>query len=497
MNHVAIIKTDGGWCASSANARSTYMKYGSSTACLADGEGGFFASQVYEIINDMDMVQDVVAQDEPDYATLDCNDTVTITVNATKLNLNASNLVITKSLSEPQSSWCRPSKMNPNPDAVEFNIRPVNGCLPIIKVTVDHWVGGIGVKCLATHAPTIVAASSLEPSNHLHNYKHYPQDTAVYINYTWTVWVFNGGIAPAAGGPPILRYKSFCLKFSCCFANKYNLTAPYVIPMIEKITRPAIMKQGTFQFKLGYFTPMYLNQLNNPVNVLVPNRVYLKIWMNVFNPNIVVKLLMCWATPDNKPNNLKRYNLIMNGKVVVNPGDPANAVVITKNCKPGDARFDFMSFVWVPVPPPAQMIFVHCMIKICNTLVPGNNCTTDAAVPSGRKRRDVIGGDSDVIGGDSDVIEDQHELVSSGPIIFHQPINACKVATSMFNGGCQGYCTVVARRPVCSCPSGSSLNRNGYNCDVEELLYNDNVIIYVMIFILFIVVAFLYKKLQK
>nr|XP_002125134.1 alpha-tectorin isoform X1 [Ciona intestinalis] len=380
-----------------------------------------------------------------DYATLDCNDTVTIVVNATKLNLNASNLVITKSLSESESTWCRPlMRGGIDPNAVEFQIRPVNGCLPVIK------------------------------------------ETTVYINYTWTVWVYNGGLAPAKGAPPILRYKSFCLKFSCCFANKYNLTAPYVIPMIEKVTRPTIMKQGKFQFKLGYFDQAYGGQLKNPVNVLVPNRVYLKIWMNVFNPNIVVKLLMCWATPDNNPENMKRYSLIMDGKAVMNQGDPADAVVITKNCKPGDARFNFMSFVWVPVPPPAQMIFVHCMVKICNTLVPGNNCTTNATAPSGRKRRDVIGGNSDVI-------EDQHEVVSSGPIIFHQPVSPCKVN----NGGCQGYCTVVARRPVCSCPSGSSLNRDGYSCDVDELLYNDNVIIYVMIFILFGVVAFLYKKQQK
>uniref|UniRef100_H2XWP7 Uncharacterized protein n=1 Tax=Ciona intestinalis TaxID=7719 RepID=H2XWP7_CIOIN len=41
---------DGGWCASSANARTTYKKYGSSAACAADGEGGQWANQVYEII---------------------------------------------------------------------------------------------------------------------------------------------------------------------------------------------------------------------------------------------------------------------------------------------------------------------------------------------------------------------------------------------------------------------------------------------------------------
>ncbi|XP_078492324.1 uncharacterized protein LOC144747801 [Ciona intestinalis] len=40
----------GGWCASSANARSTYKKYGRSTGCAADGEGGNWANQVYEII---------------------------------------------------------------------------------------------------------------------------------------------------------------------------------------------------------------------------------------------------------------------------------------------------------------------------------------------------------------------------------------------------------------------------------------------------------------
>ena len=38
---------NGGWCASSATAPQTYNKYGKSTACKADGEGGPWANQVY------------------------------------------------------------------------------------------------------------------------------------------------------------------------------------------------------------------------------------------------------------------------------------------------------------------------------------------------------------------------------------------------------------------------------------------------------------------
>ena len=38
---------NGGWCASSANARDTYRKYGSSNACAGDGEGGPWANHVY------------------------------------------------------------------------------------------------------------------------------------------------------------------------------------------------------------------------------------------------------------------------------------------------------------------------------------------------------------------------------------------------------------------------------------------------------------------
>ena len=38
---------NGGWCASSANAHDTYSKYGPSTACAGDGEGGPWANQVY------------------------------------------------------------------------------------------------------------------------------------------------------------------------------------------------------------------------------------------------------------------------------------------------------------------------------------------------------------------------------------------------------------------------------------------------------------------
>ena len=39
----------GGWCASSATAKSTYEKYGASTACRPDGKGGGWANHVYEI----------------------------------------------------------------------------------------------------------------------------------------------------------------------------------------------------------------------------------------------------------------------------------------------------------------------------------------------------------------------------------------------------------------------------------------------------------------
>ena len=40
---------DGGWCASSATADKTFDKYGASSACGFDGEGGPWANQVYSI----------------------------------------------------------------------------------------------------------------------------------------------------------------------------------------------------------------------------------------------------------------------------------------------------------------------------------------------------------------------------------------------------------------------------------------------------------------
>ena len=39
----------GGWCASSESACSTYNKYGPSTRCQADSEGGGWANNVYRI----------------------------------------------------------------------------------------------------------------------------------------------------------------------------------------------------------------------------------------------------------------------------------------------------------------------------------------------------------------------------------------------------------------------------------------------------------------
>ena len=40
---------NGGWCAASATAHSTFAKYGQSASCKADGEGGGWANQVYRI----------------------------------------------------------------------------------------------------------------------------------------------------------------------------------------------------------------------------------------------------------------------------------------------------------------------------------------------------------------------------------------------------------------------------------------------------------------
>ena len=40
---------NGGWCASSRLAEETFNKYGRSSACRSDGEGGPWANQVYEL----------------------------------------------------------------------------------------------------------------------------------------------------------------------------------------------------------------------------------------------------------------------------------------------------------------------------------------------------------------------------------------------------------------------------------------------------------------
>jgi len=44
------VEQNGGWCASAATARQTYRRYGGSSACKVDGEGGPWANQVYEIV---------------------------------------------------------------------------------------------------------------------------------------------------------------------------------------------------------------------------------------------------------------------------------------------------------------------------------------------------------------------------------------------------------------------------------------------------------------
>ena len=42
---------DGGWCASSATAKSTFKKYGESTGCNPDGKGSSMANAVYEMMD--------------------------------------------------------------------------------------------------------------------------------------------------------------------------------------------------------------------------------------------------------------------------------------------------------------------------------------------------------------------------------------------------------------------------------------------------------------
>ena len=47
---------NGGWCAASFRAAMTFDKYGNSTACKSDGEGGLWANQVYVIKGDYERV---------------------------------------------------------------------------------------------------------------------------------------------------------------------------------------------------------------------------------------------------------------------------------------------------------------------------------------------------------------------------------------------------------------------------------------------------------
>jgi len=45
-----LLLQNGGQCFSSATARSTYRKHGSSNNCANDGKGGFWANRVYELV---------------------------------------------------------------------------------------------------------------------------------------------------------------------------------------------------------------------------------------------------------------------------------------------------------------------------------------------------------------------------------------------------------------------------------------------------------------
>ena len=55
--HSMFAVQNGGWCAASATAPNTFDKYGKSTACQSDGEGGGWANQVYVIKGKLPLYQ--------------------------------------------------------------------------------------------------------------------------------------------------------------------------------------------------------------------------------------------------------------------------------------------------------------------------------------------------------------------------------------------------------------------------------------------------------
>ena len=55
---------DGGWCAASSSATKTFDKYGKSSACSLDGEGGPGANQVYVIKGQRIVISSIAPNDE-------------------------------------------------------------------------------------------------------------------------------------------------------------------------------------------------------------------------------------------------------------------------------------------------------------------------------------------------------------------------------------------------------------------------------------------------
>ncbi|XP_078580859.1 uncharacterized protein LOC144864360 isoform X45 [Branchiostoma floridae x Branchiostoma japonicum] len=75
LGYRAFAVQNGGWCAGSANALSTYKKYGPYSTCQHDGEGGAWGNEVY-LISDMFMPKkgggEVAKLQSPEYFSLGC-----------------------------------------------------------------------------------------------------------------------------------------------------------------------------------------------------------------------------------------------------------------------------------------------------------------------------------------------------------------------------------------------------------------------------------------
>ncbi|XP_078482802.1 uromodulin-like [Ciona intestinalis] len=216
---------------------------------------------------------------------------------------------------------------------------------------------------------------------------------------------------------------------------------------LSSITAELDVAMGLFS-DAGFSNPVSTN-----LPLTVPTSIYVGATLTDAGATyLVLQATVCWATPSTDPYDSSQYPILDSGCPYVDPANP-NAIELYENYYSSQAKFSFKSFLWSGLPAMSQVIYVHCRVAVCDTVL-SNTCKTKNCIGtaeiSGRKRRRSGTGISP-------------HVISLGPI----SIDGSRTACSRANGGCKHLCSVdIFGTRTCSCRAGYYLGIDGMSCEL-------------------------------